>query len=533
MSEHELDLALLAGTLILLAAVAAVRVSTRAGLPSLLIYLAIGLVIGEAGIGLDFEDAELTQTLGLVALAVILAEGGLTTQWRVIRPVLGLSITLATLGVAISVSVTATVAYLVLPIDGRTAILLGAVLSSTDAAAVFSVLRRLPIGGRIRATLEAESGFNDAPAIILVTLVVSDAWSEATPASVLFEVVYQLGVGAVVGLAIAFAGHWMLARGALPAAGLYPLATMAITLLAYATAGVAGGSGFLAVYVAALRLGHARLPHRNATLGFAEGLAWMAQIGLFILLGLLASPAELPGALLPALAVGAGLLLLARPLSIALCATPFRVSWRDQAFISWAGLRGAVPIVLATIPLSMDLPAADQIFAIVFVLVVVFTLIQAQGLLFIARWLGVTEDASARELQVESAPLEAADAGLIQLTVPAHSRLAGVYVHELRLPYGAAISLVVRRGQTLVPEANTVLATGDHLLLVTTNAARDEAERRLRSINRAGRLARWYGDAGEATPGRETRPKPDIRRKDVAQRLGRLLRSGSRRSSDS
>lgn len=504
MTVNELYPTLVAACLVVLTAVAAVRLSSRLGLPTLLIYLGLGLLIGESGLGLHFEDADLTQTLGMAALAVILAEGGLTTKWSVTRPVLGPSAVLASVGVAVSVGVTATIAYLLLDVDVRTAVLLGAVVSSTDAAAVFSVLRRLPIRARMRATLEAESGFNDPPVIILVTVVVSDAWEEANVALAFGQMAYQLVAGAAIGLAVARIGQSMLSRSALPAAGLYPLATMTIALLAFGVAGVAGASGITAVYVAGLWLGNAPLPHRGATLGFAEGLAWLSQIGLFVLLGLLASPARLPDALLPALIVGGGLLLVARPISVALCLTPFRVPVREQAFMSWAGLRGAVPIVVATIPLSAGLPSASRVFDVVFLLVVVFTLVQGPTLPLLAKRLGVTEDVDTREVEIESAPLETVGGSLLQLTVPERSKLVGVWLDDLRLPPGAAVTLVVRGDTTLVPDEHTVIASGDHLLLVVADSVRGKAERRLRAVSRAGRLAEWkgeYGDeAGQARP---------------------------------
>jgi cell volume regulation protein A len=296
---------------------------------------------------------------------------------------------------------------------------------------------------------------------------------------------------------VGVAGRWALRRAALPSAGLYPLAAVGLTVLAYAAGSVAHASGFVAVYVTGVLLGNARLPHRQAILGFADGLAWLAQIGLFVLLGLLASPARLGGAVLPALVVGLVLLFLARPLSVAVCATPFRVPVREQAFLSWAGLRGAVPIVLATIPLTEAVPGATGLFDAVFVLVVVFTLVQGGTLPPVARRLGVTAPGEAAELRVETAPLERMQADLLQLEIPAGSRLAGVHVDELRLPVGAAVTLVLRDGTGFVPQMDTRLKVGDSLLIVATSDVRDAVERRLRSVSRRGRLARWlsgYGD---------------------------------------
>jgi potassium/hydrogen antiporter len=502
-TPERLDLILAVVAVVLLAAVVAVRLAGRLGLPSLLVYLGIGLLLGESGIGIEFEDVALTQTLGLAALALILAEGGLTTRWSAIRPVLGFAVMLATVGVAVSVVITAAVARLLLDMDWRTAILLGAILSSTDAAAVFSVLRRLPLRGRLPAALEAESGFNDAPAVLLVTLVSSGAWSDTSLLAVVGTIGYELLAGAVIGVAVGRIGQELLSRSALPAVGLYPLATLAIALLAYAAAGLAHASGFLAIYVAGLWLGNARLPHRRAVLGFAEGVAWLAQIGLFVLLGLLASPNRLPDAVLPALLAGTGLLFLARPASVVMSALPFRLgrgrawTWREQTFLSWAGLRGAVPIVLTTIPLTDRLPAAERLFDLVFLLVGVLTLVQGPTLPAVARRLGVVAADATQELQVDVAPLDDLHADLLQVTVPPRSRLAGVYVDEVRLPQGAEIALIARAGRTMVPDRHTRLEVGDQLVVVSTAAARPAAERRLRAVSRAGRLARWLGETGE------------------------------------
>ncbi|HSX68669.1 potassium/proton antiporter [Nocardioides sp.] len=498
MDPADLNLVLLVGTGVLIAAVVAVRLASGAGLPTLLLYLGIGVALGEAGLGVQFDDAEMAQVLGTVALAVILAEGGFTTDWKVIRPVAPLAGVLATAGVAISVVVTSTLAWWLLDVDVRTAILLGAVASSTDAAAVFAVLRRLPIRGRLRATVEAESGFNDPPVIILVTVVTSSAWASAGAAGLLAQVGYQLATGMAVGFLVARAGQWLIARSALPASGLYPVATLAVAFLAFAIAGVAGASAIMAIYVAGLTLGNAALPHRATTASFAEGLAWLAQIGLFIMLGLLASPARLWEALPTALVVGAALTLVARPVSVTLCATPFGVPWRDQAFISWAGLRGAVPIVLATIPMSVGLPGATRIFDVVFLLVVLFTLVQGPTLPFVARRLGAAHGESPRELSVESAPLDELGGVLLQFSVPQGSRLAGVEVAELRLPDGATVALLLRDHEITAPGPTTVLRTGDHLLIAAPRDRRTAIEDRLTGVSTHGRLARWYAGIDNA-----------------------------------
>jgi cell volume regulation protein A len=494
---HGLEVALLVGAAVLLIAVGAVRLSSRAGVPSLLVYLALGVAIGESGLGIEFEDADLTRTLGFCALILIIAEGGLTARWSALRPVLAVSTTLASVGVVISTVVVGAVVHLVLGLDWRLAFLYGAVLSSTDAAAVFSTLRRLRLRRRIVTTLEAESGMNDAPAVIIVILLSTASLTGAALWPQLVLIGYELAAGAALGFGVGLGGRWALRRAALPAAGLYPIAAIALTVLAYAVGQVAHASGFMAVYVAGVVLGNARLPHRQAILGFADGLAWLAQIGLFVLLGLLASPSRLDDAILPALVVGVALVLLARPLSVVLCATPFLVGLREQAFLSWAGLRGAVPIVLATIPLSLGTPGSEGLFDAVFVLVVVFTLVQVTTLGPAARRLGLTAPGEATELPVETAPLEQMHADLLQVEIPAGSRLAGVHIDELRLPVGAAVTLVLRGGNGFVPAPDTRLHTADSLLIVATTEVRDEAERRLRAISRRGRLARWFSEYGD------------------------------------
>jgi cell volume regulation protein A len=493
--------ALAVGALVVLVAAVALRLADRLGLPSLLLYLALGVGLGESGLGVQFEDVELTQTLGVAALVVILAEGGLTTRWADVRRAIGPGIALSTVGVVVSVAVTAAIAVVLLGLDWRFALLLGAVVSSTDAAAVFATLRRLPLPRRMAASLEVESGLNDAPVILLVSVLAESLTGGETALwwVTLAEVVAELLGGSFIGLALGFGGAWLLRRSALPLAGFYPLATLALCVLAFASADLAHASGFVAVYLCGLVLGNAPLPHRSASVGFAEGMASLAQIGLFVLLGLLASPARLLEALGPALLIGGVLLLVARPLSVVVSLAPFRMPWPQMAFVSWAGLRGAVPIVLATFPIAAGVPDATQVFDTVFVLVVVFTLVQGRSLPWVARRLGIATPVAPREVQVESAPLEELDAELMQMTVPPGSRLHGVYLPELRLPDDAAVVLIVREGRSFVPDASTRLMRGDQALLVSARRSRAEAERRLRAVSRAGRLASWRGESGSPT----------------------------------
>ncbi|MBQ0866630.1 potassium/proton antiporter [Streptomyces sp. A73] len=496
MTVHSLNQLLLFSALVLLIAVAAVRLSSRSGLPSLLVYLGIGIAIGQDGIGFAFSDAALTQVLGYAALVVILAEGGLSTKWRDIRPAVPAAAVLSTFGVAISVTVTALAAHYLIGLDWQASLLMGAVVSSTDAAAVFSVLRRVPLPKRLTGVLEAESGFNDAPVVLLVVTFSSLGTEHHTWYFLLGQIIVELAIGLLVGLVVGKLGELGMRHVALPASGLYPIAVMALCFLAYAGGAMAHGSGFLAVYVAALILGNGKLPHRPAVRSFADGVAWMAQIGLFVLLGLLVTPHDLWKDFWPAVLIGLALTLVARPLSVFLCLERFRLPWQDKVLLSWAGLRGAVPIVLATIPMVADVEGSRRIFNIVFVLVVVFTVLQGPTLPWLARKLRLNERDEAADLDIESAPLERLRGHLLSVAIPSTSRMHGVEITELRLPAGAAVTLVVRDGASFVPLPSTVLQHGDELLVVTTDQVRDAAERRLLSVSRGGKLAGWLSSGG-------------------------------------
>jgi cell volume regulation protein A len=487
-----LNQSLLAGCGVLLVAILAVRASVRVGLPSLLLYLMIGVGLGDAGLGVDFSDAELANALGFAALVVILAEGGLTTNWNELRPVARIGGSLATVGVAVSVGVMAVVAHVAFGMSWELAVLLGAVTSPTDAAAVFSVLRRVPLPHRINSTLEAESGLNDAPTVVLDTLV--SAGGHHTMLSFAGEVVWELVAGVAIGFGIGYVGAWLMRRAALPASGLYPLAVLSMTVFAYASTAMLHGSGFAAVYVAALVLGNSELPHRAATRSFAEGMAWLAQIGLFVMLGLLVSPGRITWEHV-GLAFAAGLVLtfLARPLSVMVAALAQPMPRRERAFISWAGLRGAVPIVLATIPLSEGVDDATRLFDIVFVMVVIYTVLTAPSLPLVARVLKVARRNEPRDLEVEAAPLERIAADLLMVTISPRSLMHGVEIGELRLPPGASVSLIVRDGRTLVPTERTVLRHADELLVVAPRKSREQTEDRLRAVSLRGRLAHWLG----------------------------------------
>jgi cell volume regulation protein A len=309
-------------------------------------------------------------------------------------------------------------------------------------------------------------------------------------------------VGALFGFVVGWAAVGLIRRVALGSAGLYPLAIVSLCFVSYA-----GGtvllhvSGFAAVYVTSLILGRAELPHRMATRSFVDGFAWLAQIGLFVMLGLLASPGRIQlNDVLLALVIGIAVTVVGRFAAVTLSVSWFRIPWREQTFVAWAGLRGAVPIVLATIPLAEKVPQADRVFDVVFVLVLLFTLLQGPSLPWLAKRLKVLDDNAAYEVDIDVAPLESLGADMLQVQIPSESRLAGVEIGELRLPPGVSVSLVIRENKAFVPERRTVLRAGDAVLVVAPSALREPTVRRLRAVSRAGRLAGWFGESGREQP---------------------------------
>jgi cell volume regulation protein A len=492
---HQLDVFLLIGAGVTLLGILAVRVSSRAGLPSLLLYLLMGVALGESGIGIGFENAEVAHALGFAALGLILAEGGLTTNWSEVKPSMRLGVSLATIGVAVSIAVVAVAAHFALGLSWQLSVLLGAITSPTDAAAVFSVLRGLPLSPRLVGSLEAESGLNDAPTVVLVTLISTGSVADHGIVVTGLVIVFELLIGVLTGLVVGFGGAWLMRRAALPSSGLYPLAVLCLALLAYSAAAGEHASGFAAIYVAALVLGNSELPHRIATRSFAEGVAWLAQIGLFVMLGLLLSPSRITWSVVGIAVVGSLVLtFLARPISVWVSSVVDTLARNELAFVSWAGLRGAVPIVLATIPFAEEVTDAERLFDIVFVMMVISTLLTGPTLPWVAQRLNVTRQLEPRSLDLEVAPLERVAADLLQVTISPVSRLHGVEVGELRLPEGSLVSMVVRDGRAIVPERRMVLRRGDDLLIVTPRGQREPTVSRLRTVSEHGRLGRWLGD---------------------------------------
>lgn len=457
---------LLAGGL-LLAAILVASARDRLRVPGALLFLGLGMLVADDGLALvRFDATDVARDVGIAALVVILFEGGLTTRPSDLRRGGVAGFVLANLGVLVTTAVTGSVLVLLLDLEWQTALLLGAIVSSTDAAAVFDLLRRAPLPRRLGATLEVESGANDPFAVILTVGLLATIQGSPTWVDWLVYGTRQLAGGVAVGLAVGAAGAWLLRRVPLPAQGLYPVAAFAVAFLTYGIGAGIGASGLFAAYLAGIVIGTTVPRHRRVIRNFATSMASTAEIGLFLLLGLLVFPSELPSVALPALAVTGVLLLVARPLAVAVSLMPFGYSWREQAVVAWAGLRGAVPIVLATFPFTAGLDAANTIFDVVFFVVLVSVTVQGLTVVPLVRRLGLATDRPAWESIADALPLDLAEATIVELTVTDDMAAAGRSLADLPRVPGLLVTTVVRGSTVLVPTGETVLQPGD-LALVT------------------------------------------------------------------
>ncbi len=460
------DPLLWAGAVMLAVGALVAGLAERMRLPGLLLFLGLGMVVADDGLAwVRFDDAQLAQSLGVVALVVILFEGGLTMQASDLRAALGPATLLATLGTALTAGIVALVVGPLVGLDTNSALLLGAVVASTDAAAVFSVVRRVPLPRRTVGLLEAESGLNDPMAVLLVVGVLEVWRGDADALGLLLFGLVQLGGGVVVGLALGFAAAFLLERLRFDSSALSSVLALAIGGITYGTAALLGASGFLAVYLCGVVIA-ARVTRQRRTLRrFCEALAAMAQIGLFLMLGLLVFPSRLPSVALLAAAATVALVVLARPIAVVCCLAPLRVGGRELALVSVAGLRGAVPIVLATFPLTAGHPDGAQIFDVVFFVVVLSTAVQGVAIAPLARRLRLPADPPGAGAAAEVVAVEAPGIDVIELRLPADAAVAGRRLDEVPIPGSARVSVVVRDGRSLVPSGATVLAVDDVLVV--------------------------------------------------------------------
>jgi len=481
---NDLDPAVAAGAVLLLLGVLASKVSSRFGIPALLLFVGLGMLAGSEGVGgIEFTDYEAAQTFGVVALAYILFAGGFSTPWAHIKPVLAPGVALATVGVAVTAMIAGTVAAWVLDLPWVTGLLLGAILSSTDAAAVFAVLRsrNVSLAGPLRPLLELESGSNDPMAVFLtIGFLELLTTPDLSVAALVPLFVQQAVVGSVVGLVVAKAAAVGINRLRLEYDGLYPVVTLAVVIVIYGLAAELGGSGFLAVYLAGIVLGSSELLHKKSLGRFHDAIAWIAQISMFLVLGLLVFPRQLASVAGSALLVALVLVFVARPVAVFVTLGFSRFDLRAKAMLSWVGLRGAVPIILATFPLVEGIEGADLIFDVVFFAVLISVLVQGTTIPTVARWLGV--DAPAPEER--PFPLEAVSAGhggatLHELIVSADAAANGKPLIDLALPEGSLVVLVSRDQRFVVPQGSTTLRADDKVLVLADDDALPDIRARI------------------------------------------------------
>ncbi len=475
-----IDRLLLIGPLLVLLGIASSRFSARVGLPVLVLFIAVGMVAGSEGLGgIAFEDYALAHAVGTAALAIILFDGGLRTSVSSVRAVLAPALSLATLGVALTAAITGGAAILLLDLPPLHGLLLGAIVGSTDAAAVFSVMRSsgVDVDERVSSTLEVESGMNDPMAVFLVLAVVMALQEGLGVAGGALLLVRQVVVGGAVGWMVGRASSWALGRLRLSAAGLYPVFTTSVGLLAYGAAATAGGSGFLSVYLAGVIVGSRPLVFRRGILLFHDGAAWLAQISLFLMLGLLSFPSRLVDVAGPGLLIAGTLVLVARPGAVSVALAPFGFSWRERLFLSWAGLRGAVPIVLAIYPLLFGVSRAPLLFDLTFFVVILSAITQGWSLPLVARVLGLQRSRPPAPLvELEISSLQDVNGDIVEYGIPPDSSAAGRLVRDLALPDTAVVAMIARGSSVIPPRGSTVIQPGDHVFVVIT-AARDQVDR--------------------------------------------------------
>jgi cell volume regulation protein A len=475
------ELLLVTGGLLFLA-VGAAWAASRISVPTLVAFLGLGMLLGSDGVGgIEFSDAGLAREIGVICLVAILFEGGLTTRISDTRPVAVPAVLLGTVGVVVTAVVIGAAARVLFDLSWSEGLLLGAVVGSTDAAAVFATLRQTGVRPRLGAALEAESGINDPMAVALTLGLISwvsepdyGAWDMA------LLLVQQLGIGLVFGVVIGVAAAWAFARLPERLAPFAPIFSLACAAVGFGAAAIVGGSGFLAVYLVGVLFGNATSPHRGTVASFHEGIAFLSQIVLFIVLGLLVFPSDLIGVIVSGVILAAVLTLVARPLAVAISTLGFSFSMQERALLSWAGLRGAVPIVLATFPLSEGLAESETIFNAVFFVVLVSVLLQGTTLSWVAERLGLAEDRPLHHnAPIDPHVMRSMGSDALEYVVQEGDDVAGTPVRELRLPEGALVAVIIRGDEAIPPRGSTVIQPGDRLYIIARGEVQQEVMERL------------------------------------------------------
>ena len=478
---ENLEIIFIIGSVLVLISVMVSKVSERFGIPLLLLFILLGMVAGSEGLGgIYFDDPVLTQWIATIALSVILFSGGVDTNWQSVKPIVKEALLLATIGVLITAVVMGSFARLIFNLNWAESLLIGAIASSTDAAAVFSLLRAKGINlkGNLKPLLELESGSNDPMAIFLTIGIIQ--WiknSIDNPGELLLLFIMQMGIGLVVGWLMSRGSLFLINRLKLGYEGLYPVLTFALVFLTFGLTDLLQGSGYLAVYVLGLLLGKEEFLHKRSLVRFFDGNAWLMQIALFITLGLLVFPSELTPVILPGMLIAVMLILVARPLAVFLTLIPFRYTLREKAFVSWVGLRGAVPIVLATFPLVAEVPDANSIFNLVFFIVITSVLLQGTLLPQAARWLKVDQPMSARpRIPLEVVSGQGLHADLKEIQIEPASEAVGKAIYQLKLPLEYLIILLLRDNEYIQPNGSLELQEGDILLSLSDDETYHKAQ---------------------------------------------------------
>lgn len=470
---------LLIASLLILISITIAKLSDNLGVPALLLFLGIGLLMGSEGIGgIEFTDPGLATSIGIVALVFILFAGGLDTNWAFVRPVLWHAMSLSTVGVFLTAMLVGVFAAHVIGLNLLEGLLLGAVISSTDAAAVFSVLRskNVSLRGNLKPLLELESGSNDPMAVFLTLAVIQ--LIQSPDQGFWGMIVYffmQMGIGGVFGFAGGRGMTILINRFKFSYEGFYPVFAIAAAAFVYSFTSVVGGSGFLAVYIAGIIMGNSDIVQKRSLMRFFDGLAWLGQIGMFLALGLLAFPSRILPVMGVGLLISAFLMFIARPASVFVALGFTRLPVRAKLFISWVGLRGAVPIILATFPLLARLPNADLIFNVVFFIVLTSALLQGSSITAFARLLKVDAPLErTRKSPLEFVPSESIDSELVDFIVPYNCEVVGKSIVELGLPKDSLIVLITRNEDFIVPSGSTVLEAGDTILALVNKRSLPE-----------------------------------------------------------
>jgi cell volume regulation protein A len=474
-----IDYFILLGALLLIIGVITTKFSTRLGVPALILFLAVGMIVGSDGLGvIYFDNAKYAQLIGVLALIIILFEGGLQTRWKTVKPVLTPSLSLATVGVLITTSIVAITANLIFDVPWFEAFLFGSIVGSTDAAAVFAVLKGQNIKPRLGATLEAESGTNDPMAVFLTLVFIQLLTAGEGEANVLLLILsffWQMGIGILLGVGFGKLATLAINKINLDSSGLYPIFAVAFALLTYSSAALMQASGLLAVYVAAMIIGNSDLTYRTSIFRFNEGFAWMMQILMFIILGLLVFPTQLFTAdvMVKGILISLILILIARPIAVFTSTIKMGFSNKEKIFLSWAGLRGAVPIVLATFPMIAGIEDSQIIFNVVFFVVFTSALLQGSTISILAEKLKLTGPKKTTPTHsLELVSIGKADAEIIEYEVNKNDLIVNKKIVEIDFPSSVLINAIIRSDELITPKGEIVLLEGDILYILTSRSSK-------------------------------------------------------------